>query len=160
MRIAVFLRRAVVLSVLWWVVAEGRGGWLVAAPVILAAAAASLALQPAGRRRLRLLAAARVLPWFLGRSLAAGADVALRAFAPRPRIDPGFVRLRTRLADPAARVLLADTLSLVPGTLSAGLDGDALELHVIDRGVPVERSVREAEARVAALLGLPLGEPR
>jgi multicomponent Na+:H+ antiporter subunit E len=156
MTILAFVQRAALLALLWWAIAEGRGGWLFAAPLILAAALASLALQDARPWRLRPLAAARVLPWFLARSLSAGVDVALRTLAPRPRIAPGFVSVRTRLEDPAARVLLADAMSLVPGTLSARLRGDELELHLLDRAVPVEPALRETEEHIAALLGLRL----
>ena len=65
--------------------------------------------------------------------------------------------MRPRLADPSARVLLADALSLVPGTLSVELREDELELHVLDLAAPTEREVRELEAHIAAALGLPPG---
>lgn len=152
-----FAQRAALMAALWWALAEGRAeSWLLGVPVIAAAAAASFVLQGGARWRLRPLVALRVLPWFLGRSLLAGADVALRLLRPRPRIAPGFVALRTRLADPAARVLLADAMSLVPGTLSAGLRGEELQLHVLDRAAPVHEELRATEARVAALLGVAL----
>lgn len=152
-------QRVALMAALWWAITQGRSeSWLFGAPVIVAAVAASFALQGRRRWRLRPLAAARILPWFLARSLAAGADVALRVLRPRPRIAPAFVVVRTRLADPAARVLLADAMSLLPGTLSAGLHGDALELHVLDRAVPVADEVRAIEARIAGLLGLSLAE--
>lgn len=152
-------QRVALMAVLWWAITQGRAeSWLFGAPIIVAAALASLALQGRQRWRLRPLAAARILPWFLARSLAAGVDVALRVLRPQPRIAPAFVVVRTRLTDPGARVLLADSMSLLPGTLSAGLRGDALELHVLDRAAPVADEVRAIETRIAELLGLRLAE--
>jgi multicomponent Na+:H+ antiporter subunit E len=151
------VQRIAVFAALWWALAEGRAeAWLFGAPVIAAAAAASLVLQGGAPWRMRPLAGLRALGWFLRRSLAAGFDVALRAVRPRPGLAPGFVTVRPRLADPAARVLLADALSLVPGTLSVELREDGLELHVLDRAAPTERELRELEAHIAAALGLRL----
>jgi multicomponent Na+:H+ antiporter subunit E len=140
----------------WWALAEGRGGWLAGTLAVGLATAASVALAGLRPSRLRPLAALRLLPWFLWRSLIAGLDVALRTLRTRPRIAPAFVSVRLRLADPAARVLLADAMCLLPGTLSAALEGEHLELHVLDRASPVERELRAMEERVAALLGLDL----
>lgn len=150
-----FLQQAALMALLWWAISEGRwesAGFAV--PVLVVAAAAALALRRGRRWRLRPLAAARVLPWFLARSLAAGLDVALRVLRPQPRILPAFVSLRIRLHDAGARVLLADVMSLLPGTLSAGLHDDQLLLHVLDREAPVEAELRAMERRIAELLGL------
>ncbi len=149
-----FAQRAAVLAALWWALTEGRAAaWPIGVPVIVAAALASLALQ--GRRPwpMRPLAALRSLAWFGRRSLVAGFDVALRAMRPHPALAPGFVVLGSRLREPAARVLLANALSLLPGTLSVELRGARLELHLLDRTAPIEREMRELEARIAQLFG-------
>jgi multisubunit Na+/H+ antiporter MnhE subunit len=53
--------------------------------------------------------------------------------------------------------LLADTVSLLPGTLSSGFEGDTLVLHVLDCRLPVLEDVRRVEDRIAKALGLTLG---
>ncbi|HVL36898.1 MAG TPA: Na+/H+ antiporter subunit E [Burkholderiales bacterium] len=151
-RLLAFTQRALLAAALWWVIAEGEG-WLFGVPLIAAAAAASVALQGARVWRLRPVAALRMALWFLGRSLVAGVDIALRALRPRLPIAPGTITVTTRLTDPAARVLFADALSLVPGTLSTSLSGAELRLHLIDRAMPVERDLRALEAHIAALFG-------
>lgn len=152
------LRRTVVLAVVWWAVSEGSTevGLLHAAAVVAAAAATSLWLAPPSGRRLRPLAAVRFGLWFLRQSLRGGTDVALRALAPRPRIDPGRVDYPLRLRNPSAAVLLADTVSLLPGTLVVAVHPDRLTLHVLDRGRAVQDEVAEAERQVAAALGVGL----
>ena len=53
-------------------------------------------------------------------------------------------------------MVLADVLSLLPGTLSTAFDGDALLLHVLDERQPAERQVRVLEERLAAVFAVPL----
>jgi multicomponent Na+:H+ antiporter subunit E len=149
-----FAVRAAAAAAAWLVLVEGRDdAWLLGVPVVLAAAWVSLALRPPAPGPLRLVASLRAFGWFLRRSLVAGADVAGRALRPRLALAPGYFAFRTRLRHPAARVLLADSLSLLPGTLCARLEGDAIELHVLDREGDVEADVRAMEARIAAAFG-------
>ena len=51
-----------------------------------------------------------------------------------------------------------NTLSLLPGTLSVGREGNRLCLHVLDEQAQAEAEVRRAEIRVAHMLGLQLEE--
>ena len=149
-----FLQRVALMALLWWAVSEGdTRSWMVGIPVALAGAGASIALQGAAWWRVRPLAAARLAAWFLRRSLLAGTDVALRALSRRPRIAPAFVTLRTRLERLPSRVLLANMLSLVPGTLSTSLEGAAVHVHVLDREAPVEVELCELESHIALLFG-------
>jgi len=53
-------------------------------------------------------------------------------------------------------VLLANTQSLLPGTLSVELRGNCLCLHVLDGQAPTEADVRRAEKYIAHMLGLQL----
>lgn len=48
------------------------------------------------------------------------------------RYHPGIVRLRTRLRSGLGRAVLANTISLVPGTLSLWLDDNHLYVHWFD----------------------------
>jgi multicomponent Na+:H+ antiporter subunit E len=147
-------------SAAWWAVAEGRaGGWGVALPTVLLAAALGAGLSPWPAGGVRLLALPRAAAWFAGQALLGGLDVARRALAPSLPLAPGLVELTTRLPEGGARVLLADALSLLPGTLTVELDGDRLVVHALDAGAGLEAELRRVEARVAGLLGLAPGGP-
>jgi multicomponent Na+:H+ antiporter subunit E len=155
--LSAFAWRATAAAALWWIVAEGRAeAWVFGVPLVAGAALTSLWLRGPRPWRPRAGAALGSLGWFLRRSLFAGLDVALRALKPTIALAPGFVALRTRLREPGARVLLADSLSLLPGTLCAELRGAELTVHVLDVAGPIERDVREIEERIAALLGVEL----
>jgi len=58
-------------------------------------------------------------------------DVAYRVIHPRMPIRPGITRVRTRLTSVPGRVLLANSITLTPGTMSVDLVGDVLYVHRI-----------------------------
>jgi multicomponent Na+:H+ antiporter subunit E len=151
------LERAAVFAVVWWVVAEADPeGWLFGVPFVMLATFASLKLTPTRSWRIRPLGALRYAGYFAHQSILGGIDVALRAIRPSMPLDPELVEYRMRLEPEHARVLFADTVSLLPGTLSTGFEGDWLTMHVLDCGLPVEQSLRDVEERVADLFGLDL----
>ncbi|MHB1142922.1 MAG: Na+/H+ antiporter subunit E [Sulfuricaulis sp.] len=149
------LWRSLWFATLWWVLAGGAA-WGFGAPVIAAAVGASLALQPARRVRLRPWGLLRFAGYFLTQSPRAGLDVARRAFAPGLPLAPALLTFRLRLPEGPARTLLVNTMSLLPGSLSAGIEGNRLRLHVLDTRLPVEQELREVEARIAAMFGVEL----
>jgi multicomponent Na+:H+ antiporter subunit E len=56
-----------------------------------------------------------------------------------------------RLQSAAARLVFVDSISLLPGTLSADLQGDLVTVHALDIGDDIERSLQTLERRVADL---------
>jgi len=44
-------------------------------------------------------------------------------------INPGIVKVRTKLKRPMARLLLANSITLTPGTLTLELEGEWLYIH-------------------------------
>ena len=150
------LLRTLFFILLWWSVTEGAGAWAMGAPVIALALGVSLWLQPRRQLRLRPLGALRFFAFFLVHSLRAGLDVASRAFRPVIPLAPAILTYRLRLPDGPARVLLADTMSLLPGTLSIELRDDCLHLHVLDGRQPIETQLRRVEQRIASLFGVSL----
>jgi len=149
------LWRSLWFATLWWVLAGGAA-WGFGAPVIAAAVGASLALQPARRLWLRPWGLLRFAGYFLVQSPRAGLDVARRVFAPGLPLAPALLDFRLRLPEGPARTLLVNTMSLLPGTLSAGIEGNRLRLHVLDTQLPVEQELREVEAHIAAMFGVEL----
>lgn len=159
------LLRTLSLLVVWWILTEGDGTGLgFGAIVSLLAALISLRLFPPGTYMvqpgsyaLRLPGTLMFVGHFLGNSVIAGLDIARRLLLPRLPVDPGTLTLVTRLPEGSPRWLLANTLSLMPGTLSINLIDDRLELHCLDLGMSITASVRLTEARIAAMYGISPG---
>jgi multicomponent Na+:H+ antiporter subunit E len=59
-------------------------------------------------------------------------DVARRIVRPVIPLNPGIVTVRTKLGSPLARSILANSITLTPGTLSVDIRGDLLYVHWID----------------------------
>ncbi len=146
-----------------WLIIAGidPASWLIGLPAVLAASLLNWHLKPAGARAPRLGPALIFIPFFLGSSLKGGADVAWRVLRPRMRIAPGLHRYRLRLQEPSARVLLLNTLSLLPGTLSADLRDDTLTIHALDASDPsmLATEIARLERRIGGLFGEPWAQP-
>jgi multicomponent Na+:H+ antiporter subunit E len=82
-----------------------------------------------------------------------GIDVARRALDPRVPIAPRMVRYRMRLPEGDPRVVLADVISLLPGTLAAGMSGDRLRVHVLNVDQPLVAQLSREERQIAGLFG-------
>lgn len=144
--------RFIFLLLVWWIISEGQTRGL--AFGALAAALVSwfsVRFFPAGGYAIRWRALPGFGAFFLVASVAAGFDVAARLLRPSLPLQPGEITLATRLPGGAPHWLLANTLSLLPGTLSVSLRGDALVLHGLDLRMDLEASVRKVEARIARL---------
>jgi multicomponent Na+:H+ antiporter subunit E len=59
-------------------------------------------------------------------------DVARRVIQPKIPINPGIVVVKTRLKSPIGRMILANSITLTPGTLSVDVKGDHYYIHWID----------------------------
>jgi multicomponent Na+:H+ antiporter subunit E len=150
-----WVRRVVLFAVLWWVLTDGAtGAWFFGVPVILLGAWSSLFLWT--RQPLSLRGLVRFLPYFALQSLAGATDVARRALDPAMPLFPGLVRHRLRLPAGAARITLANVISMLPGTLSADLAGDDVLVHALDTRNDVHAMVLDLEPRIAAVFGVVL----
>jgi multicomponent K+:H+ antiporter subunit E len=90
---------------------------------------------PPVRKPLALL---RYLLLVLGDIIAANLLVARQVLGPNRRLRPAFLRLPLELRDDFAITLLASTISLTPGTVSADLSADrrSLLIHALHTDDP------------------------
>lgn len=149
-------RAALFAIVWWWLTGNDAPSWIVGGPVVLAATVLSLRLRPQQRWRWR---PAGVLPmawFFLRESVRGGFDVARRAIRPSLPLKPGLLRFNTRLPAGSARLLFAGLVSLLPGTLSLGIEDAVLEIHALEASQGAVAELRALEERVAALFGVEL----
>ena len=69
---------------------------------------------------------------FLIALLKANLDVARRVISPSLPINPGIVEFKTKLTNDFAKMILANSITLTPGTLSIDVIGDTFYVHWID----------------------------
>jgi multicomponent Na+:H+ antiporter subunit E len=151
------IARLVSMTALWLILTEGDiRYWPLVALTILTATFVSLVLIPASGLRWSLIGWIRFIPFFVFQSILGGVDVAARALSIHPKLDPVYVECRLRLDAEPARVLVANTMSLMPGTLSVVLEGYELRMHVLDREMPAVERVRDVEEHAARMFRLTL----
>ena len=89
-----------------------------------------LGLPPPGAKRLLFLFAYLVVLAF--EILRANLDVAYRVLHPAMPIRPGVVVIKTRLTSDIAKMILANSITLTPGTFTLDVVGDRLLIHWIN----------------------------
>ncbi len=147
------LRRAAAFAAVWLALTGAApGGLPFGAAAVALATWASLRLLPPRGRALRPLALLALLPHFLWESIKGGIDVARRALHPAMPLNAGWLRVPLTLPPGAARMSLGSEISLLPGTLAAGGEGDRLLVHCLDARAGMEARLCEEEARLARAL--------
>ncbi|WP_404364748.1 Na+/H+ antiporter subunit E [Marinobacter sp.] len=152
--------RLLVLYFIWWILtaADSGGTWFGLA-VSLLVAVVSMRLFPPSPYRLRLSGILAFGGYFMAQSVLAGLDVARRLINPRLPMHPGMVTVTTALPEQGPRWLLANTLSLMPGTLTVTIHDNQLGLHCLDTTLDIERGVRRTERYLARAFGMDVPVP-
>lgn len=146
--------RVLLFSIMWWALADGTAGsWWIGVPAVVCAVIVSVALVPSSEIVWREVMG--FVPFFLWHSLKGGADVARRAFHPRMPIAPELIEYPLRLPC-LSQVTMINITSLLPGTLSAGIEGQVLKVHVLDGRGEFLTGLKELERRVGRMWGTPL----
>lgn len=150
-KLLVFSHRCLLLGGVWLVLTGAElKGLAVGAFAVPATTWLSLRMMPP-RQPLRVWRLVLHLPSFLAGSVLGGLDVARRALAVHMPLKPGWVEAPARLPD-GGRVFLGGELSLMPGTLAAGMYRDRLLVHLLDTGAGFENAIPREEAAIAAML--------
>lgn len=146
--------RAACFSVLWLVLMPSLkpGDLAVGAFAISAATWSSLHLLPPAMGGLRLGRLLLLTPYYLRASVLAGVDVALRAFGPTVRVQPGYIDYPVDFPPGPARNTYASITSLLPGTVACSDDEAVVVYHCLDTSQPVIEQLRAEERRLVGVL--------
>ncbi|MGY6548743.1 MAG: Na+/H+ antiporter subunit E [Roseinatronobacter sp.] len=145
----------VALAVLWGVLTEFRVDALVfGVPAVLVGAGLLLVMPGTPAWRLSPRGAIAFALWFAVQSVRGAVDVAWRAFSPDMRLRPGFRSYQPVLPEGAPRIVFLNTITLLPGTLSAEIEGAEVIVHMLDTRADLQAELAALEARVAALFAV------
>lgn len=148
-KLAVTLRRGALLFLLWLILTAGAPqGWLAGGALSLLIAFFA-PFGPALKLRYGRLFV--FVFWFFAQSFLSGLDVARRALAPRPNLNPGVITYECAPLNSSGVRLFAALVSLMPGTLSMHIEGTALSVHVLDRCANPEAGLDALKTRVYGL---------
>ena len=115
--------------------------------------------SPADTPKVDLLRLALYIGWLLTRVPPAAFDVALSILLPSRTPRPGVVHFTTGLHSPAARTLLANSITLVPGTMTLSVDGGEFVVHALSARAAEDLASAEVQRRIARIFRLPPDAP-
>lgn len=148
------LTRLALFALVWLIVAGSDPmSWIIGVPAVALATLAALKLATQRADHPRLMGIVRFVPFFLAESIRGGVDVASRVMRPSMRISPGVRSYALRLTGPNAQVFFIDSISLLPGTLSADMRNGIITVHALDIHDDIDASLQRLEVRVADLFG-------
>lgn len=74
-------------------------------------------------------------------------------WSPGVEVEPQLVSFRSRLHTDAGRVVLANSITMTPGTITADIQGDKLLVHALDASFAQGLEGSEMEQRIMKLEG-------
>ena len=87
------------------------------------------------------------LPWLFYKIIQSSLNLSRLILHPALPIDPQLISVKSKLRHHAAIVLLGNSLTLTPGTITAEVDRNNLIIHSIDKGDDV--AIKQIESKIA-----------
>jgi len=95
------------------------------------------------------------LPYLTREVIKANLDVAGRVLDPRLPIGPRLLRTRALERTELGRVIYANSITLTPGTVTIGVEGDELEVHALTEQAAADVLTDAMNRRVERIEGRP-----
>jgi multicomponent Na+:H+ antiporter subunit E len=93
------------------------------------------------------------LPWLFWRILQSGIHLSFLILHPRLPIDPKLIRYHTNLQEQAGIVLLGNSITLTPGTITAEVNSNELVVHAMDDKSAADLTSLRMEQKIAGVFG-------
>jgi multicomponent Na+:H+ antiporter subunit E len=103
--------------------------------------------------RVRILPLVTYAGWLLVRMIASAAQIAYIVINPKVPPEPGIVRIRVQLRSPAARAMLANSITLVPGTMTLEMTDREITLHTFTPDAVDDLASAAMQNRIARAFG-------
>lgn len=140
------------LFALWLVLAASYHPAHIAAGAVIAVLVVWLnPTRSTGSRRLSWPAALSYLPWLTGRIFASAVHVSRLILNPSLPISPRFVRHRTELEGDGELVVLGNSITLTPGTITVEVEPGELLVHAIDESATADLESGAFDSRVGRM---------
>lgn len=93
------------------------------------------------------------LPWLFLRIVQSSLHLTKLILDPRLPIHPRLIRYESQLLEPSAVVLLGNSITLTPGTITAEVNGQVLLVHAMDDVSSEDVTSGRLEAKIAQIFG-------
>jgi multicomponent Na+:H+ antiporter subunit E len=92
------------------------------------------------------------VPWLIWKVLQSGTHIAYLILHPRMPIEPKLIRYETKLASPLGVVLLGNSITLTPGTITAEITSNELVIHAMDQSAAGDITGLILERKIATVV--------
>ncbi|MFT7387523.1 MAG: multicomponent Na+:H+ antiporter subunit E [Candidatus Endobugula sp.] len=165
LRIITSVKPLLFFAGLWWWLTKGEvSSWVIGIIVVPFAAWLNIVLfndtcldknrsarSVNSSQSIRALRLFQFVPFFLVQSILGGWRTAILSLRPSMPINPGFFRYQISLQGHSAQLFFMHLVSLLPGTLSATIDGDQLLIHALEISPLNSHDINRCEQHVARL---------
>jgi len=118
----------------------------------------SLDETPTASRNISVSRLMLYLLWLLGQMIRSGIYVAYLVLHPRLPLEPVIVRFTSRQPSLVAKVILGNSITLTPGTLTLAITGDRFVVHALTPDTGEDPFNGEMAAKVCRLYSRDRGE--
>ena len=101
--------------------------------------------------RLRFQRVLFYIPWLIWQIVVASLQVAEAVLNPKMPIDPALLVFKTKLPGTSAKVILGNSITLTPGTISMSVDGNIIKVHALTQEGAAELQAGEMNRRINSL---------
>lgn len=149
---SLYLQDVLILFILWLALTSSLNIEELGAGAVLSIVIPLLTPYPISKMGFKALSPKRIMSIFiyslvfLKALFIANMDVAKRVLTPGLDINPGIVKIKTNLTTDAGKMLLANSITLTPGTLTVDVIGQYLYIHWIDVR---SKNIEEASEMIA-----------
>jgi multicomponent Na+:H+ antiporter subunit E len=91
------------------------------------------------------------LPWLVKEMVLSGLHVARVVLTPRMPLDPRLIRFKSKQPNDVARVILGNSITLTPGTLTVDMGKEEYLIHALTRATAEGLLNESMQTRVARL---------
>ena len=92
--------------------------------------------------------------WYLAGEVVKSSVAVLRLiWSPRLVPEPKLISFHTKLRTDAGKVMLADSITLTPGTITVNVQGDRMLVHCLDSSFEIDENDFDMERRVMRVEG-------
>lgn len=149
--------KTALFGVLWWSLVESTfSSWLIGIIVVPFATWLSITLyrndyyKAENTAHFSFVGLLKFLPFFVWQSLRGGCQTALLALSSRIA-QADFIEFETYLGTRREKILFMHIISLMPGSVSANINGQVIRIHILDINKYSEDGLRECEQRLSRI---------
>jgi multicomponent Na+:H+ antiporter subunit E len=136
----------------WLFLSESFDGLLMGMGILVACGVAWLNTERSSTRSsIRGWRMVWYFSWLAGRILQSGLHLSVLILHPALPIDPKMIRYQTKLQDDGSIVLLGNSITLTPGTITVEVESQDLVVHAMDDSSADDVTSRRIEQRIDGL---------